>query len=207
MTDQPEIDEFWLQEKAREIAERGKQADPTACGTCRTRVAAGQQVEHDECAQRATLMEASDQPGYEVITTMTEAEVAALPPRFHIPAFIESSTPKAWVCAVCWGDGWSSLWPCATATEHGLQVFTPQHEAETAAKKQAARIAELEKDSATLCAETLREAAEALRVEHRRIFWATKPDTCPEAEFLDRMADATTQPDAHSAAAEAGGSR
>jgi ferredoxin len=147
MTDQPEIDEFWLQEKAREIAERGKQSDPTACGTCRTRVAAGQQVKHDECAQRATLLEAPDQPGYEVITTMTEAEVAALPPRFHIPVFIESGEPKAWVCAVCWGDGWTSSWPCATATEYGLQVFTPQHEAQTAAKKQAARIAELEKDS------------------------------------------------------------
>jgi hypothetical protein len=39
-------------------------------------------------------------------------------------------------------------------------------------------------------AEVLREAAEALRVEHRRIFWATKPDTCAEAEFLDRMANA-----------------
>jgi hypothetical protein len=37
--------------------------------------------------------------------------------------------------------------------------------------------------------EVLRDAAEELRVEHRRIFWATKPDTCPEAEFLDRMAD------------------
>jgi hypothetical protein len=56
-------------------------------------------------------------------------------------------------------------------------------------------------------AEALREAAEALRVEHRRIFWATKPDTCPEAEFLDRMAAATTQPDPRPAVAEAGGSR
>jgi hypothetical protein len=56
-------------------------------------------------------------------------------------------------------------------------------------------------------AEALREAAEALRVEHRRIFWATKPDTCPEAEFLDRMAAATTQPDSRPTLAEAGGSR
>jgi hypothetical protein len=53
-------------------------------------------------------------------------------------------------------------------------------------------------------AEALREAAEALRVEHRRIFWATKPDTCPEAEFLDRMADATARPDSRPAATEAG---
>lgn len=126
------IDEFWEQEKAREIAERGKQTDPTACGTCRGRVEAGQQVKHDECAQRATLMEAPDHPGYEVITTMTEAEVAALPPRFHVPVFMESCTPKAWVCAVCWGDGWVSQWPCATAVQHGTQVFTPQYEAETA---------------------------------------------------------------------------
>lgn len=38
-------------------------------------------------------------------------------------------------------------------------------------------------------AEVLREAAQALRAEHKRIFWATKPETCAEAEFLDRMAD------------------
>jgi hypothetical protein len=55
-------------------------------------------------------------------------------------------------------------------------------------------------------AEALNEAAEALRVEHRRIFWATKPDTCPEAEFLDRMA-ATPLADSRPDATEAGGSR
>ncbi len=41
-------------------------------------------------------------------------------------------------------------------------------------------------------AEVLREGAEALRVENRRILWATKPATCAEAEFLDRMAEAGT---------------
>lgn len=38
-------------------------------------------------------------------------------------------------------------------------------------------------------AEVLREGAEALRAENRRILWATKPDTCADAEFLDRMAN------------------
>lgn len=147
MTEQLE-DAFWAQARAEAAAARGKQADPTACGTCRKAVAAGAQVEHDECAQRATLLPAPDAPGYELITGMSEAEVAALPPRFHVPAFIESSTPKSWVCAVCWGDGWSSQWPCATAVQHGTQVFTPEHTAETAAKKQAARIAELEAELA-----------------------------------------------------------
>ncbi|MFE2967537.1 hypothetical protein ACFXKC_28465 [Streptomyces sp. NPDC059340] len=143
MTEQLE-DDFWAQERARDTAARGKQADPTACGTCRGRVAAGGQVKHDECAQRATLLPAPDAPGYELITGLSEEELAALPPRFHTPAFMESSSPKLWVCAVCWGDGWSTQWPCATAVKHGLRVFTPEHEAETAAKKQAVRLAELE---------------------------------------------------------------
>lgn len=137
MTEQIET-EFWAAERARAAAERGKQADPSACGTCRSNVAAGGQVEHDECAQRATLLPAPDAPGYELITGMSEAEVRALPARFHTPVFSELSTPQAWVCAVCWGDGWSTAWPCPTAVKHGGAVFTPEHLAQTAAKKQAA---------------------------------------------------------------------
>jgi hypothetical protein len=147
MTEQTE-DDFWAQERARAAAERGRQADPSACGTCRTRVAVGDQVEHDECAQRATLLQAPDHPDWELITGMTEEEVWALPARFHVPVFLDTCRPKAWVCAVCWGDGWNTQWPCKTAQEHGTSVFTPEHEAETAAKKQAARVAELEKQLA-----------------------------------------------------------
>lgn len=147
MTEQIE-DEFWAQARAEDAAARGQQADPSACGTCRGLVAEGKQVEHDECAQRAILLPAPDTPGYELLTGLTEEELAALPPRFHVPAYMESSTPQMWVCAVCWGDGWVTQWPCKTAVKHGLRVFTPEHDAETAAKRQAARITELEKQLA-----------------------------------------------------------
>lgn len=144
--DAPEEDDFWAQERARAVAERGRQADPSACGTCKDRVAAGGQVEHDECAQRATLLPAPDAPGYELITGMTEDDVRALPARFHTPVFSELSTPNAWVCAVCWGDGWSTAWPCPTAVKNGTAVFTPEHQAETGAKKQAAELERLRKE-------------------------------------------------------------
>ncbi|MGW2920321.1 hypothetical protein ACWDBF_21020 [Streptomyces angustmyceticus] len=138
-----ENEEFWAEERARAAAERGRQAGPSACGTCRARVEAGQQVKHDECAQRATLLQAPDHPGYELITGLSEQELAALPARFHVPAFMDTCTPKAWVCAVCWGDGWCTRWPCATALEHGTQVFTPEHDAEQHQKQQAAELARL----------------------------------------------------------------
>ena len=140
MTEQIE-DDFWAEERARDTAERGRQADPAGCDTCKASVAAGGQVKHDECAQRATLLPAPDAPAWELITGLSEEELAALPARFHVPAFVESSTPKAWVCAVCWGDGWSTQWPCKTALEQGLRVFTAEDYAETAAKRQAAELA------------------------------------------------------------------
>jgi hypothetical protein len=138
MTEQIE-DEFWAAARAEDAAERGRQADPSACGTCKTSVAAGGQVKHDECAQRAFLLPAPDAPGYELITGMSEEEVQTLPARFHIPAFVEPV--RAWVCAVCWGDGWSTQWPCKTATEQGLGVFTAEDYAESRAKREAAELA------------------------------------------------------------------
>jgi hypothetical protein len=77
------------------------------------------------------LVPAPDAPGYEAIGEMTEAERKALRPRFHTPSFVQDSTPKAWVCAVCWGDGWVTAWPCEVALEFGHLVFTPEHQAET----------------------------------------------------------------------------
>lgn len=133
-------DAFWAAERASDTAKRGRHADPSACGTCRDRTAHGGQVEHEQCAQRATLLQAPDHPGYELITGLTEAEVHALPARFHVPVFMESSTPNLWVCAVCWGEGWTSQWPCQTAQEHGADVFTPEHDAE---QQQARTTAEL----------------------------------------------------------------
>lgn len=146
MTEQTEED-FWAEERARDAAARGRQTDPSACGTCRKAVEAGGQVQHDECAQRATLLPAPDAPGYELITGLSEDEVHALPARFHIPAFVEPT--RSWVCAVCWGDGWSTQWPCKTAVEQGLRVFTAEDYAETAAKRQAAELAEHRAESTT----------------------------------------------------------
>ena len=175
MTEQLE-DDFWAQERARAAAERGRHADPSACGTCRTAVEAGGQVQHDECAQRATLLQAPDQPYDELILDMTEEEVHALPARFHIPASIEPT--KSWVCAVCWGDGWSTQWPCKTAVDHGLRVFTPEHEAETAAKRQAAELAAYR--ALDLCDLDGRVSAACGNPEHPT--WLRKPDDtrgCP----------------------------
>ncbi|MFJ8345085.1 hypothetical protein ACIQ9J_01655 [Streptomyces sp. NPDC094153] len=143
MTEQPEQSEteFWAQQRAQDAAQRGHHADPAACGTCKTATAAGGQVAHDECAQRATLLPAPDAPNWELITGMPEEELFALPARFHTPVFLDTTIPSAWACAVCWGDGWSAAWPCPTAQKHGTKVFTPEHQAETAAKKQAAELA------------------------------------------------------------------
>lgn len=121
------IDPFWTQLRSEEEAARGRAADPSACGTCRQLTSAGQQVEHDECAQRAVLVPAPDVPSWETTSFMTREELAALPARFHTPVFVDTASPKAWVCAVCWGEGWVSQWPCATANQHGTEVFTPEH--------------------------------------------------------------------------------
>jgi len=106
--------------------------DPSACGTCRRHAAAGQPVEHDECARRATLLGAPDAPCYETILDTPEDQRAQLPARFHTPVYSADSTPKGWHCAVCWGDGWGTQWPCKAAVEHGNEVFTPEHLAERA---------------------------------------------------------------------------
>lgn len=125
-----EITPFLAELRAAEEAARGKFAEPMACGTCRGRVADGKTVEHDECAERALLLEAADHPSYELITSLTEDELAALPPRFHIPVFDGDGQPNLWLCAVCWGDGWVTHWPCKTALKHGTKVFTPQYHAQ-----------------------------------------------------------------------------
>jgi hypothetical protein len=176
MTEQIE-DDFWAEERARDTAARGRQADPGACGTCRDAVAAGGQVKHDECAQRATLLPAPDAPAWELITGLSEEELAALPARFHVPAFVESSTPKAWVCAVCWGDGWSTQWPCKTATEQGLRVFTAEDYAETRERRQAAEV------------EQLRARVTELEAERAK-YVGVEPTIAEEMAYLSRCLDA-----------------
>jgi hypothetical protein len=151
MTAPTEDDAFWAEQRARAVAERGQNADPSACGACKDRVEHLERVEHDGCAQRAVLLGAPDHPGYELLAGMSAEELTALPPRFHVPVFMDTCTPKAWVCSVCWGEGWTSAWPCAAATEHGNEVFTPEHDAQQHQDRTAAelitlrgRVAELE---------------------------------------------------------------
>ncbi|MET8404498.1 hypothetical protein [Streptomyces sp900116325] len=146
-------DTFWAEQRAIAASERGSHADPSACGTCLSNVGAGKRVEHDECAQRATLLEAPDHPDYELLAGVSLEENSKLPARFHIPVFDDCGKPNAWLCAVCQEEGQVVGWPCATAVKHGTKVFSPQHRAETAAKKQAERIAQLEDEVTRLRAE------------------------------------------------------
>ncbi|MGW1949944.1 hypothetical protein ACWCRC_37265 [Streptomyces sp. NPDC001940] len=136
-----DLDPFWVEQRAEFLAEKSASADPSACGTCRTNADAGKSVEHDECARRATLLQAPDHPYYEILTGFSLEENAKLPARFHIPVFDDCGTPNAWLCAVCQEDGVVTLWPCKTATEQGAKVFTPDHQAETAQKKLLAELA------------------------------------------------------------------
>ncbi|WP_157815646.1 hypothetical protein [Kitasatospora sp. CB02891] len=101
--------------------------DPATCGTCRRAVLDGRPVEHTQCARRAVLLPAPDAPDPEELADMTDEEKANLPARFHIPAWEGLAVPHSWVCAVCWGDGWTTAWPCKAALEHGESVFTPEH--------------------------------------------------------------------------------
>lgn len=91
---------------------------------------------------------------------LTAEEKAALPARFHTPAFDNLGRPNAWLCRVCWGDGWVTQWPCATAQKHGAEVFTADHLAEDESRKQAAQLeqartiaVELENENARLATE------------------------------------------------------
>ncbi|MFD4921202.1 hypothetical protein ACFWNE_07760 [Streptomyces goshikiensis] len=154
-------DPFWQQQIDEHVASRGRHADPSACGTCRALVTAGKPVEDDECAQRAMLIQPPDMPCWEILIEMTEQEKKDLPARFHLPVFESLGKPNAWLCAVCWGDGWSSCWPCATATKHGTQVFTPDHEAGAALAEARAKLEIAERRNRELAA-TLAERDEQI---------------------------------------------
>lgn len=105
-------------------------ADPDACGTCRRLIGEGRSPEHDGCRKRSVLIRPLDAPDYEELVDLDEAARVALPPRFHTPAWEGNATPNAWLCAVCWGDGWVTRWPCQTAAGQGGLVFVPEHHAE-----------------------------------------------------------------------------
>ncbi|MBR8638695.1 hypothetical protein KEF29_03620 [Streptomyces tuirus] len=143
MTDYLETDPFWVENRAKFLAEKSASADPSACGTCRSNAEAGNPVAHDECQQRATLLHAPDHPHYELLAGFSLEENAKLPARFHVPVFDDCGVPNSWLCAVCQEEGVVTGWPCATATKYGTQVFTPLHAAETAREKQQAEVAYL----------------------------------------------------------------
>ncbi|MET8081833.1 hypothetical protein [Streptomyces sp. NPDC005303] len=134
-------DPFWVKNRADFLATKSRSADPSACGTCRGNVAAGEPVEHDGCAQRATLLQAPDHPDYELLAGFSLEENERLPARFHVPVFDDCGKPNSWLCAVCWEEGQVVGWPCATAIKHGTEVFSPLHQAETAQEKQAVELA------------------------------------------------------------------
>ena len=53
---------------------------------------------------------------------LTAEERAALPAAYHQPVWMDLTTPRSWICAQCWGDGWTSAWPCAVAAQDGKAV-------------------------------------------------------------------------------------
>lgn len=163
-----DLDPFWVKARSEFLAKGSTSADPSACGTCRGNVAAGKPVEHEGCAQRATLLQAPDHPDYEILAGFSLEENAKLPARFHVPVFDDSGKPNSWLCAVCWEEGVVTGWPCATATKYGTQVFTPQHTAETVQQKQQAEVADLKAENARLRKE-LTEAAHVSEALHRRL--------------------------------------
>lgn len=72
----------------------------------------------------------------------------ALPAAFHRPVYDDLGTPHLWHCAVCWGDGWCSAWPCEPAAKDGGAVVldpkgVAQARADGAAEERGAILAEL----------------------------------------------------------------
>ncbi|MER7053389.1 hypothetical protein [Streptomyces sp. NPDC000351] len=159
-----DLDPFWVEARANFLAKGSTSADPSACGTCRGNTEAGKPVEHEGCAQRATLLHAPDHPHYEILAGFSLEENAKLSARFHIPVFDDCGKPNLWLCAVCQEEGTVVQWPCATATKYGTQVFTPQHEAETAQTKQQAEAAAMT-DAIAKAVAALREM-QALEPDH-----------------------------------------
>ena len=59
---------------------------------------------------------------YDGVWELDEDVRQALPPAFHRPEFIDTCTPKTWVCNCCWSDGVVTSWPCEVAQAHGTYV-------------------------------------------------------------------------------------
>jgi hypothetical protein len=61
-------------------------------------------------------------PAYEDLMDMTDDQRVALPAEHHRPVFDGLGEPHSWICAVCWGDGWQTSWPCEAATVGGVDL-------------------------------------------------------------------------------------
>lgn len=46
----------------------------------------------------------------------------SLPVAYHRPFFDGLGTPQSWSCEVCWGEGYSTAWPCPTALSDGVEL-------------------------------------------------------------------------------------
>lgn len=56
------------------------------------------------------------------VIELSEAARQALPAIYHRPVFDGLAKPHSWICAVCWGDGWTCRWPCEPATTGGVEL-------------------------------------------------------------------------------------
>lgn len=53
---------------------------------------------------------------------LTEAQRVELPAVYHRPHFYGLAEPVAWICEACWGEGWTTAWPCDVATAGGVDL-------------------------------------------------------------------------------------
>lgn len=85
---------------------------------------AGRQCPHCAAGLPAAPDEAGDPRDVDSIgPEVDQALRFALPPAFHLPRYMDLTTPKVWICAVCWDDdGNLSQWPCHVAEAHGNYV-------------------------------------------------------------------------------------
>jgi hypothetical protein len=62
-----------------------------------------------------------------LINELSAPQRLALPAAFHRPVWDDLGRPNLWHCAVCWGDGWFTKWPCeAASTDGGSVVLDPK---------------------------------------------------------------------------------
>lgn len=94
----------------------------------------GRECAHCKAGRPAAPAEIGHPTLLDAVFTEIDAELRfALPPAFHIPRFMDLTTPKLWICAACWDDdGNLSQWPCGVASAHGTYVERAMHLSELA---------------------------------------------------------------------------